>query len=283
MKMLFNKEKIKEALDYYLIKDADYQEKCNICIDEIIRQKNIYIKAKEIYEILYTDETGKFKELWNEKDINILFGQKVNPFITNILLLLGFEYHIKTIKKYDFDDEQIKKQKQRIKECLLNDIVNKHYNGIRISQMLWGTYFINGRLIECGRLQFEPTSNDKVKIHIPAGNKLDIKDVKDSIENSRKLIKKYYNIENPKYICESWLLSKEISEMLDENSNIRKFQELFDIQSSENGIDDVLNFVFNLKKCDNYNELSEVTRLQKNIKEFLKSNKTIYDGYGELK
>lgn len=281
--MLFNKEKIKEALDYYLIKDADYQEKCNICIDEIIRQKNIYIKAKEIYEILYTDETGKFKELWNEKDINILFGQKVNPFITNILLLLGFEYHIKNIKKYDFDDEQIKKQKQRIKECLLNDIVNKHYDGIRISQMLWGTYFINGRLIECGRLQFEPTSNDKVKIHIPAGNKLDIKDVKYSIENSRKLIKKYYNIENPKYICESWLLSKEISEMLDENSNIRKFQELFDIQSSENGIDDVLNFVFNLKKCDNYNELSEVTRLQKNIKEFLKSNKTIYDGYGELK
>lgn len=281
--MLFNKGKIKEALDYYLIKDADYQEKCNICIDEIIRQKNIYIKAKEIYEILYTDETGKFKELWNEKDINILFGQKVNPFITNILLLLGFEYHIKNIKKYDFDDEQIKKQKQRIKECLLNDIVNKHYDGIRISQMLWGTYFINGRLIECGRLQFEPTSNDKVKIHIPAGNKLDIKDVKDSIENSRKLIKKYYNIENPKYICESWLLSKEISEMLDENSNIRKFQELFDIQSSENGIDDVLNFVFNLKKCDNYNELSEVTRLQKNIKEFLKSNKTIYDGYGELK
>lgn len=281
--MLFNKEKIKEALDYYLIKDADYQEKCNICIDEIIRQKNIYIKAKEIYEILYTDETGKFKELWNEKDINILFGQKVNPFITNILLLLGFEYHIKNIKKYDFDDEQIKKQKQRIKECLLNDIVNKHYDGIRISQMLWGTYFINGRLIECGRLQFEPTSNDKVKIHIPAGNKLDIKDVKDSIENSRKLIKKYYNIENPKYICESWLLSKEISEMLDDNSNIRKFQELFDIQSSENGIDDVLNFVFNLKKCDNYNELSEVTRLQKNIKEFLKSNKTIYDGYGELK
>lgn len=281
--MLFNKEKIKEALDYYLIKDADYQEKCNICIDEIIKQKKIYIKAKEIYEILYTDETGKFKELWNEKDINILFGQKVNPFITNILLLLGFEYHIKNIKKYDFDDEQIKKQKQRIKECLLNDIVNKHYDGIRISQMLWGTYFINGRLIECGRLQFEPTSNDKVKIHIPAGNKLDIKDVKDSIENSRKLIKKYYNIENPKYICESWLLSKEISEMLDENSNIRKFQELFDIQSSENGIDDVLNFVFNLKKCDNYNELSEVTRLQKNIKEFLKSNKTIYDGYGELK
>ena len=74
-----------------------------------------------------------------------------------------------------------------------------------------------------------------------------------------------------------------ISKMLDENSNIRKFQELFEIQSSKNGIDDVLNFVFNLKKCDNYNELPETTRIQKSIKEFLINNGTIYEGYGELK
>ena len=62
--MLFNKEKIKEALDYYLIKDADYKEKCNICIDEIIRQKNIYIKAKEIYER-------------NNKTVELGFGDKI--------------------------------------------------------------------------------------------------------------------------------------------------------------------------------------------------------------
>lgn len=35
--------------------------------------------------------------------------------------------------------------------------------------------------------------------------------------------------------------------MLDEKSNIKKFQELFEMQSSKNGIDDVLNLVFNLK------------------------------------
>ena len=107
--------------------------------------------------------------------------------------------------------------------------------------------------------------------------------MKKAIQNSRELLKKYYNIENPKYICESWLLSKEISKMLDENSNIKKFQELFEIQSSKNGIDDVLNFVFNLKKCDNYNELPETTGLQKSIKIFLIDNGTIYEGYGELK
>lgn len=280
---MLNKEKIKEALEYYDIKDTTYQEKCNKCIDEIQNNKRIQNKTKEIYDILYIDKTEKLGELWKVKDIATLFEEKINPFITNILLLLGLEYHKENIKKYNFDNEQIKIQKQRIRECLLNDIVNKHYDGIRISQMLWGTYFINARLIECERLQFEPTINNKIKIHIPAGKNLDINEVKKSIQNSRELLKKYYNIENPKYICESWLLSKEISKMLDENSNIKKFQKLFEIQSSKNGIDDVLNFVFNLKKCDNYNELPETTVLQKSIKNFLIDNGTIYEGYGELK
>lgn len=280
---MLNKEKIKEALEYYDIKDTNYQEKCNKCIDEIKNNKKIQNKTKEIYNILYIDKTEKFRELWKVKDIEILFEEKINPFITNILLLLGLEYHKENIKKYNFDNEQIKIQKQRIRECLLNDIVNKHYDGIRISQMLWGTYFINARLIEYGRLQFEPTTNNKIKIHIPAGKNLDINEVKKAIQNSRELLKEYYNIENPKYICESWLLSKEISKMLDENSNIKKFQELFEIQSSKNGIDDVLNFVFNLKKCDNYKELPETTGLQRSIKNFLIDNGTIYEGYGKLK
>ena len=149
-----DKEIIKEALEYYNIKNIDYQEKCNRCIDEIKNNKKIQNKAKEIYEILYIDKTEKVRKLWKEKDIESLFEEKINPFITNILLLLGLEYYKVNIKKYNFDNEQIKIQKQRIRECLLNDIINKNYDGIRISQMLWGTYFINARLIECGRLQF---------------------------------------------------------------------------------------------------------------------------------
>ena len=81
-----DKEIIKEALEYYNIKNIDYQEKCNRCIDEIKNNKKIQNKAKEIYEILYIDKTEKFRELWKEKDIEILFEEKINPFITNILL-----------------------------------------------------------------------------------------------------------------------------------------------------------------------------------------------------
>lgn len=119
--MLLNKEKLKKALEYYSIKDIDYYEKCNRCIDETNNNKKIYDKTNEIYEILYIDKTEKFRELWEEKNINILFGENVNPFITSVLLLLGFEYHKKNISKYNFDNEQIEIQKQRVKEFLINN------------------------------------------------------------------------------------------------------------------------------------------------------------------
>ena len=68
---MMDKEIIKEALEYYNIKNIDYQEKCNRCIDEIKNNKKIQNKAKEIYEILYIDKTEKFRELWKEKNIEI--------------------------------------------------------------------------------------------------------------------------------------------------------------------------------------------------------------------
>lgn len=79
------------------------------------------------------------------------------------------------------------------------------------------------------------------------------------------------------------MLSEEIVQLLDENSNIIKFQELFDIKQDKNGIDDILNFVFSLRECDNYTKLQEDTTLQKRIKEFLINGGTIYNGYGVLK
>lgn len=115
MKLTLEKarEILEEALKYYSIKDNNYKEKCNKCINEITKDEKIYKKANEIYEILYIDKTGKLIELWKEKDINLLFGEKVNPFITNVLLLLGYEYHKEISKninlmmnKYKFKNKE---------------------------------------------------------------------------------------------------------------------------------------------------------------------------------
>ena len=46
---------------------------------------------------------------------------------------------------------------------------------------------------------------------------------------------------------------------------------------------DILNFVFNMQECENYNNLLEDTCLQKLLKKQLLENKSIKIGCGKLK
>lgn len=270
--MIINK-KIDEAFEFYNI-DCKYKYMCYKCAEEI-NNNVIYLNAFEkVYKRLYYNDFKDIKELWNVRDISKLFTENINPFITNIMVLLGHEIHDCNMKKYNFDDEQIQIQKKRIKECFENDLKNRGYDAIRISQMLWAMYFIRGRVIEIGSLQFEYESDDKIKIHIPRNTDFNILKIKNSIEKSKYEIKKIFGINNYIYICNSWLLSNQLYEIIDKNTNIFMFHELFDVQDGEDCITDILNFVYELAECKDYFLLPEITKLQKNIKaELLKGNK----------
>ncbi len=196
------------------------------------------------------------------------------------------------MKKYSFDKNQLEIHKKRVKQALINDIELRKYDGIRISQMLWGAYFVNIRIIEVGRLQYEFCKvnplNEKeykkcIKIHIPSGEKLAEEQVKESIIKSKEQILKYFNLENPEYYCSSWLLSPTINKVIDKSSNIAKFYDMFEILEEKDGIEDILNFVYNVKKCNNYDELEENTSLQIKIKEMLLRNEKLTIGVGILK
>ena len=49
--------------------------------------------------------------------------------------------------KRNYDKEQINEQKQNIRECCLLDKQRSNIDGISFSQIVWGSYFINGRII----------------------------------------------------------------------------------------------------------------------------------------
>lgn len=283
---------IDEALDFYNINDSEYKEKCYKCIYELEEKKEYQDKVNEIYKILFIDKTDKIRDLWNFKNLSNLFGNINNPFITNVLLLSGYKIHKSNIEKYRLDEEQIKIHKVRVKESLVNDIKIRGYDGIRISQMLWGAYFINLRIIEVGRLQYEfirfnPLNENEykecIKIHISSGEKLLEEQVKESIIKSKGKILKYFNLENPDYYCSSWLLSPTINKVLDKNSNITKFYNMFNIIEEKDGLDDILNFVFNVRECNDYTELKESTSLQIKLKEMLLRNEKVTIGVGVLK
>lgn len=134
-------------------------------------------------------------------------------------------------------------------------------------------YFIRAKIIEIGSLQFQYEFASIVKIHIPKNTDLDIWKVKESIKKSKIEIK---------YICNSWLLSEQINEISDKNSNISKFYDLFDITEGEECINDILNFIYSLDKCEDYSLLSTNTTLQKKVKNYLLKGKKFYLGLGVL-
>lgn len=290
--ILITKAIIDDALKFYSISDDEYKMKCYKCVDEINQNSDYQEIVSNVYNILFLDKDDNIRKLWSIKNLKELFEDINNPFITNVLLLSGYDVHKRNMNKYALDSKQIKIHKKRVRESLLNDIIIRNYDGIRISQMLWGAYFINIRIIEVGRLQYEfikfnPLREDEykecIKIHIPSGEKLLEQEVKKSIIDSRKEIKKYFNLENADYYCSSWLLSPAINKVLDKTSNIAKFYNMFNIIEEKDGLDDILNFVFNVRECNNYTELKSSTSLQIKLKEMLLKNKKLTIGVGILK
>ena len=284
--LLIEKENIEKALTFYNIDIEDYKDKCYKCLDDINKNKELKTKLYNVLKLLYGNESEQLELFWKESDLNRFLGESYNKFIHNIILLSGYKIHEENMSKCNFDTYQVLAHKNRVRECLTNDIYNRKLEGIRLSQTLWGIYFINIRLIEVGRLQYEYCNNKKgkyIKIHIPKGDKLLYNEVLNSIKNSKKEIKKYFNIENYEYYCESWLLSKDITKLLDSNSNIAKFQQLFDITEGKDAIKDILNFVFDLQQIDSYYNLPERTSLQSKIKDLLINGKEIHIGIGKLK
>lgn len=292
MKFLITRAMIDNALKFYSISDDEYKMKCYKCVDEIQQNSDFQDKVNNIYNLLFIDKNDRIRKLWSIKNTSDMFGKISNPFITNVLLLAGCDIHKNNIKKYALDEKQIEIHKRRVREALVNDIKIRGYEGIRISQMLWGAYFINIRIIEVGRLQYEfvkfnPLNEEErkkcIKIHIPSGERLLEQQVKESIIKSKAEILKYFNLENPDYYCSSWLLSPAINKVLDKTSNIAKFYNMFNIIEEKDGLDDILNFVFNVRECNGYTELKESTSLQIKLKEMLLRNEKVTIGVGVLK
>lgn len=289
--MDINKKEIIEALKFYDINDNKYLNNCLECASYIENNKTLLNKVKEIIDVLYNKKDYLLAKLWKIKSNQELFGEKYHPFVTSVIVLLGYKIHKKNIEKYNLNDYQIDIHKKRVKEALTYDIYERNYCGIRISQMLWASYFINLKIIEVGSLQYElvninPLTNKQekcIKIHIPRNCNLDINSVKLSINKSKYEILKYFKLNNLNYYCESWLLSKNVLNLINDNSNIKIFSKLFDVVDGKNCINDILNFVYDKLNCEDYNTLQENTYLQRKIKKELINGVIIKIGIGKLK
>ena len=114
---VINKIKIDEAFEFYNI-DKIYKEKSYRCAEEINQNDDYKKSFNDVYKILYCCDFSKIEELWQIKDVNELFVNNINPFVTNLMIILGYETHKNNMNKYGFDIKQVEIHKNRVKESL---------------------------------------------------------------------------------------------------------------------------------------------------------------------
>ena len=153
--------------------------------------------------------------------------------------------------------------------------VHKRKTGeIGLSELYWVANCVRGDLYRFGRLQFEPDkTTDVVHIHIPEGKSLDVGECVKNIELAKKFFDGYSEFD-----CESWILSPNILSLLSKESNIRKFQKLFDVKNINYDFAQASERVLNEAYSRGQN-----SSLYLKLKDYVKENGDPGIGYGVYK
>ncbi len=130
-------------------------------------------------------------------------------------------------------------------------------NDLYLGQLTWVSIPMKMEIFKLGRLQFcmqkidhdvpeygISKGDDIIGIHIPAGDPMTLEACKISLEMAKSFFATYY----PEYrydffACHSWLLDTSLKNFLPSESNILKFQSLFDIVEEEKS-DAIIRYVF---------------------------------------
>ena len=236
-------------------------------------------RYQELKKLFY-ENNKQFFDAWIHTDNHL---QWILPFSLQIACDVYGIYQKKAISDKVFNDT-FYDITIWCEECLRK---NGFYG---LEEAKWIANSINMKLFRLGRLQFEPVvleddligeniklvkGTSVLNVHIPAGEKMDYTACLDSLKQAEDFFGNSYVA----YMCDSWLLSPVLKEFLPEESNIVKFQNIFEIikvyhdfpQAEERIFQDVR------KDKENYPENSS---LQKKAKRYILEGKDLGIGIG---
>jgi hypothetical protein len=141
-------------------------------------------------------------------------------------------------------------------------------------------------LFRLGTLEFELYTDDDLEllsIHIPSDAALTMENCRKSYDLAKEFFPKYYpDFHYEKFVCESWLLSPYLKELLPEHSHIIRFQNSFVIEGVDLKSRDYMEWVFKNRNLS-IDEVPQETSLQRRMKEYIKKGGVIGNGAGYLK
>lgn len=179
-------------------------------------------------------------------------------------------------------------------------------------ELHWIMHHMNLNIFKLGRLQYQklfwffktPYDKNGVKIsfgdkiinmHIPRGEKLDIKECRESLQIAKEFFAKYFpEYPDNKFMCHSWLLYPHNKDFMPEGSNILNFAKMFDIVEEKETPQQTYLWLYgvklknpdlmkNKKETGNYgfiDILPQKTSLQKSTVEYIKNGGTFGDALG---
>lgn len=151
----------------------------------------------------------------------------------------------------------------------------------------WTWRQISMRLFRIGELEYELSEHageKAIAIHIPSDALFTPEKINDSLQQAQKFITEHFSAYSQSiYFCSSWLLSPHLAALLDEASNIRKFQERFILEKGLPQDTGYMEWLFGKAPGTPVEALPENTSLQKKVKEDLRAGKNLGAGVGRLK
>lgn len=235
---------------------------------EIINKVNVFLTAFKIetlsQEILDLTD-NKLAYSTYEKLANMFKDDKENIALLSIYLLSLLKTYDK-YKQENISDEifidTMKCFKRFIDECYIKN--NEYF-----FDRAWWTHKQSSMIIfRIKELEYEFIDDLKIiSIHIPSDAKL----TKSNIINSLNCLKEFVKQHKKEYIdckiiCDSWLLSNKLKDLLSKDSNILTFQSFFDIYKVNDESDDCYEWIFKKASKIEYYLLPEKTSLQKKSK-----------------
>jgi len=258
-------------------------------INTLIEKLNFTNDVSEFLKIYTLDEAEyeKYKKMFYEDFMLFLRSIKSKEdkylFSLKLYICLATEnYDVITkrlgIKKSILADNGLTPETvyfDTISDIRIWQEVHKRRTGeIGLSELYWVANCVRGDLYRFGRLQFEPDkSTDIVHIHIPEGKSLDVCECIKNINLAKDFFDVYSSFD-----CESWLLSPNILSLLPKESNIRKFQALFDVQHIKYDFAQASERVLNEAYTRGQN-----SSLYLKLKDYVKENGDPGIGYGVYK
>jgi len=167
--------------------------------------------------------------------------------------------------------------------------VNEHmasYGSYGFDRDWWTPRQIAMEEFRIGELEYEMVSvegQNVISIHIPSDSKLTKENCKRSYKEAKIFFSKYYpEYVFDKFICDSWLLSPNLKNVLANDSNILQFQSGFELIKVNSDDMEFMEWVFKDHKLP-LDELPEDTSMQRKLKGYLKNGGKIGSAYGYLR